>query len=152
MALYVSAGTRRRRGLAIAGAALAVGLALGYVLGGAGSTSVSAEVEAVQARAGDATTALERLPIEYEQSLTGVGGESASSIVEALDRARAQLDVAYAGAIWLPAGASAATDAAFDDLTRGTTDAMPAAAFAEGVAALSEQIARIFVLPTPASP
>ncbi|MSO86195.1 MAG: hypothetical protein EXQ71_01585 [Acidimicrobiia bacterium] len=152
MALYVSAGTRRRRVLVIAGAALVVGLALGYVAGGAGSPSLSGEVQAVQARAAQATTALERLPIEYEQSLAGVGGESTGTIVDALDRAGAKLDEAYGAAIWLPEGASATTDAALADLAAAAAAGTPVADFAQGVTSLAEQIALTFALPAPASP
>ncbi len=152
MALYVSAGTRRRRVVVVATAALLVGLVLGYVAGGAGSPSLSGEVNAVQARAAQATTALERLPIEYEQSLAGAGGESAGTILDALDRVDVKLDEAYGAAIWLPEGSSSTTDAALADLAAAAAAGAPAANFAEGVTSLAGQIALTFALPTPASP
>ncbi len=116
MALYIPAGARRRRVvLALVGGVL-VGLVAGYLLGSATSPDLADEVAEVQGFALDATTALQRIPIEYEQAVAGQGGESTATITGAIDRARGQLDDAYAAAIWLPAEASSATDASFDEL------------------------------------
>lgn len=122
MAIYISEGTRRRRLLSIAVACLVAGLAVGGVIGRATSASVEDAVQEVRAFAEDGATALERLPIEYEQALAEEGGESTDTIADALGRARATLDAAY-GAIDVFGPASrAATDEALDEVARAIDD------------------------------
>ena len=104
MALYVPAGARRRRVILALVGGVVVGLIVGYLVGRATSPDLADEVAEVQDLAVDATTALQRIPIEYEQAVAGEGGESTDTITGALDRASAQLDDAYAAAIWLPDG------------------------------------------------
>lgn len=114
MALYVSAGTRRRRFvLAIIGA-LVVGLILGLVIGRTSAPTIDGRVRAVRAEAADAATALQRLPIEYSQVLGQAGGESTATIAAAVDSARGQLERTYDKAVWLGADARGATTKAFD--------------------------------------
>jgi hypothetical protein len=116
MALYVPDGARRRR-LAIAVAVgLAAGLLLGFVLGRSTADGLDDGVASVQEQAAEAATALERIPIEYEQALAGEGGESTTTITDAVDRASAQLDEAYEAAIWLGSDARDGTDAAFAEI------------------------------------
>jgi hypothetical protein len=95
---------------------LAAGLLLGFVLGRSTADGLDDGVASVQEQAAEAATALERIPIEYEQALAGEGGESTTTITDAVDRASAQLDEAYEAAIWLGSDARDGTDAAFAEI------------------------------------
>lgn len=152
MALYVPAGARTRRLVLVGAAALVIGLLLGYGVGRASSPGLSNEVADVQARARDVATSIERLSIEYEQSLAGEGGESATTITDAIDRARADLAEAYAAAIWLPEAATAGTDEAFDRLTAKVDDGVSAADFVGGTNDLIGAIESTFGLVRTQSP
>ena len=144
MALYVPAGARRRRLVLVAVVALAVGLAVGYVAGRASSPGLADDVAEVQDLAADAATALQRIPIEYEQAVVDEGGESTDTIRSALESAELQLDDAYAEAIWLTDGTRDITDPAFGALQRLVEDRVEASDFEDAVGVLVEQIERIF--------
>jgi hypothetical protein len=144
MALYVPAGARRRRLILAVVGGLLVGLVVGFLAGRATSPGLADDVADVQDLAADAATALQRVPIEYEQAVAGEGGESTDTITGALDRAQAQLDDAYAEAIWLADDASAATDASFDDLRALVREGGPAAEFEAAVGDLVDQIEATF--------
>ena len=133
MALYVPAGARTRRLVLVGAAALVAGVVLGYVVGRASAPTFADEVADVQELASAAATALERLPIEYEQLLGGGGGESADTLINALDSARSQLAEAYVAAIWLADDAPSATEEAFDSLLVAVNDSVPAAVFADAI-------------------
>ncbi len=126
MAIYVPPSTRRRRLVALVAAGLAVGLAIGFALGRGTSSGVDDALGDVRGQAEDAATALVRLPIEYEQALEGEGGESVRTIEEAIDRARARLDEAWADADWFGPAARRPVDAALDDLDAAAVGAGPA--------------------------
>lgn len=140
MALYVPAGSRRRRLALVAAAGLLVGLLAGFALGRSTAETVADRIEAVQDKAAAAATALERIPIEYEQALAGSGGESVATVSEAVDRARAQLAEVYAKAPWLGPQARAEPDAAVDAVGRAVTDRVP---LAELEALIAEAVAAI---------
>ena len=144
MALYVPAGARRRRLIIGVVVGVVLGLVIGFVLGRASSPGLADDVAEVQALATDATTALQRTPIEYEQAVAGEGGESTDTITSALESAQRQLDDAYAEAIWLPDGASDVTDRAFDDLASLVEDDAPPAEFEQAVEDLVTQIDTTF--------
>jgi hypothetical protein len=144
LAIYVPDSTRRRRAVLLAAGCLVAGLVLGALVGRATAPSIDDEVRSVQAQAADAATALQRLPIEYEQLLSG-DGESAATVNDAIDSAQAQLREAYDGAIWLGDTAPASTDAALDTLREvvageGSADEF-AAAVDEAVSAIEERFA-----------
>lgn len=144
MALYVPAGARTRRLALVGVAALVVGLLLGYAVGRASAPTFPEEVADVQDLATAAATALERLPIEYEQFLAGGGGESIDTLIEALASARTQLDDAYAEAIWLADDAPPPTEGAFDSLLVAVNDSVPADAFADLIDRAVAQIKATF--------
>ena len=121
MAIYVPDSTRRRRAVLLAAGCLVVGLLVGGLVGRATAPGLDDEVGDVQEQAAAAATALQRLPIEYEQLLTG-DGESPATVNDAIDRSEAQLREAYADAIWFGDGASAPTDAALDALRAVVAD------------------------------
>lgn len=144
MAIYVPDSTRRRRAVLLAAGCLVAGLVLGGLVGRATAPGIDDEVQRVQAQAADAATALQRLPIEYEQLLSD-DGESPATLNDAIDRAQAQLREAYADAIWFGDSAAAATDAALDALrevvaSEGSAEEF-AAAVDEAVSAIEERFA-----------
>lgn len=73
MALYIPAGRRKRNALLVAGAALVLGLVLGWAIGRAQAPSVADKVASVQRDADDLVTRVGALPIEYEQGFAGTG-------------------------------------------------------------------------------
>jgi hypothetical protein len=144
MALYVPAGARRRRLVIGVVAGLVVGLVIGFIVGRASSPGLADDVAEVQALATDATTALQRTPIEYEQAVAGEGGESTDTITSAIASAQRQLQDAYAEAIWLDANASSATNGSFDELTAMVEAGATPAEFEAAVEALVVQIDTTF--------
>lgn len=144
MAIYVPDSTRRRRAVLLAVGCLVAGLVVGGLVGRATAPGIDDEVRGVQAQAADAATALQRLPIEYEQLLSG-DGESPATVNEAIDRAQAQLGEAYADAIWFGDSAKSVTDAALDALREvvageGSAEDF-AAAVDEAVSAIEDRFA-----------
>jgi hypothetical protein len=146
MALYVPAGARRKRLVLVGGLALLAGLLIGYAVGRATSPGLEDEVADVHDVALDATAALRRIPIEYEQAVAGEGGESTETITEAIDRAEQLLDDAYAEAIWLADDAHEATDPAFDELRQLVEDEVPPAEFDAAIETLVAQVATTFAV------
>lgn len=146
MALYVPAGARRRRLILTVVAGLVVGLALGFVLGRSTAQGLGDRVDAVQAQAADAATALERIPIEYEQAVADAGGESTDTIRSAIKSAQVQLDEAYAEAIWFGSDARDTTDAAFAELQQAVDDGVPPDEFATLVDDAVAEIQQTFAL------
>jgi hypothetical protein len=146
MALYVPAGARKRRLLLVGGLALVAGLLLGYLIGRATSPGLEDEVSDVQDLALDATAALRRIPIEYEQAVAGEGGESTDTITGAIDRADELLDDAYAEAIWLPDDAHELTDPGFEELDQLAADGADPAEFEAASEALVAQVATTFAV------
>ena len=124
MAIYVPDSTRRRRLVLIAAACLLVGLVVGFVLGRATAAGVDDSVAAVRDHAEDAVTALQRLPIEYEQALASEGGEDTATITGALERAHAELDQAYAEIDLFGPAVRQSTDAAFATLVEDVSKAV----------------------------
>lgn len=129
MAIYVPDSTRRRRLLIIAGACLVVGLVVGAALGRATASGVDDSVARVRDHAEDAITALQRLPIEYEQALADEGGEDTATITGALQRARAELDQAYDEIEVFGPAARQVTGEHFDTLTDDVSRQVPNDAF-----------------------
>jgi len=133
MAIYVPPSTRRRRLVLLVGAGLVVGLVLGFVLGRATSSGVDDAVGGVRDKATSAATALQRLPIEYEQAAAGTGGESTRTITEAVDRARAELAAAWRDADWFGPAVRRPVDAALAGVARAATDRVSQEAFQAAV-------------------
>ena len=146
MALYVPAGARRKRLVLVGALALIAGLLVGFGVGRATSPGLEDEVADVQDVALDATAALRRIPIEYEQAVAGEGGESTEPIPEPSDRAEPLHDDAYAEAIWLPDDAHEATDPAFDELRQMVEDEAAPEAFDAAIEALVAQVATTFAV------
>jgi len=101
MALYVSAGARRRRAIIAALVTGLIALALGWVIGRQQVPSIGERVTQVQADANDIATGIERLDIEYEQVLTGTGDTVDAGVIAPLDGLRDQLIDTMDRAPWL---------------------------------------------------
>jgi hypothetical protein len=84
MAVYVSAGQRRRRVVLIAVATLAVGLLVGFAVGVTRTTSVDARVHDVQRDANNLATRLVALDIEYRDALDGGADDFDTSVSKPL--------------------------------------------------------------------
>jgi hypothetical protein len=102
MAVYMQGSRRRWVIVAVGVVALLVGIGIGYVIGN-NTAKTSADVVAESRSKGeDAATALQRLPIEYEQAVSA-SGESSATITGAIDEAIGLLNDAYAASPWLGA-------------------------------------------------
>jgi hypothetical protein len=148
LAIYVSDSTRRARVLGLAAACLVVGLVAGLVLGRATADGVDDAVASVREHAQDAVTALQRLPIEYEQALAGEGGEDADTITGALDRARADLDRAYTVTDELVPQAHEEIDLWFDTLAENVRNEVSQQEFELAISAAIARIQATFGLPS----
>lgn len=144
MAIYVPPGTRRRRLVLLVVLGLVVGLVAGFGLGRATASGIDDAVSKVQGRAADAATTLERLPIEYEQAVAGSGGESTRTITEAIARARAGLDQAWADASWFGEASRQPVDTAVSALDHFVTGHATPAEFQAAVDAAVQAIERAF--------
>jgi hypothetical protein len=116
LAIYVPPSARRRRLVLLVLIGLVVGLVAGFAAGRATSSGVDDAVSRVRGEAQDAAVAFQRIPIEYQQAADDAGGESTSTITEAIARARAQLDSAWAHASWFGRGVRPPVDAKVDAL------------------------------------
>lgn len=96
MALYISAGRRRRATIVAAVAAAVVGLAVGLLIGRGTATTVDDRIAEAQTAGRRLAASLRVLPLEYEQATTGVGedGGAADLVRRALDGEQAALDTA----------------------------------------------------------
>jgi hypothetical protein len=144
VAIYVPPSTRRRRLVLLVVLGLAVGLAAGFGIGRATSSGVDDAVSAVQGKAADAATALQRLPIEYEQAVEGAGGESTGTVTEAIDRARSELDEAWGDASWFGPAAREPVDSAVDALDHFVAGHATSGEFSAAVDAAVAAIERAF--------
>ena len=144
MAIYVPPSARRRRLVLVVVTGLVVGLALGLLVGRGTAPGVDDAVDDARAQAADAATALRRLPIEYEQALSGSGGESTDTITEAIDRARAELEEAWADADWFGPAVRPPVDAALEHLEDAAADRVPAVEFEQAVEAVVEAVEGAF--------
>lgn len=151
MAIYVPDSTRRRRLVIIAAACLVVGLVVGLVLGRATASGVDDSVANVRDHAGDAITALQRLPIEYEQALAAEGGEDTATITGALERARNELDQAYEEIDLFGPAVRQVTDERFDALDEDVSNEVTQDEFERAIDDAVAAIQSTFALPGTAS-
>jgi hypothetical protein len=138
-------GSRRHRITAVVGAAsLLVGGGIGYLIGHSGATSASDVVASARSKGEDAATALQRLPIEYEQAVTNASGESTTTITDAIDDAATLLAAAYAAAPWLGPALHKAPDAAIEVVRQDVRNAAPPDTFAQHIDAAVTAIGDAF--------
>jgi len=107
MALYVSAGRRRRRLVGAAAGALLAGLLLGGLVGRFSAPTAADGAAEAKRSAAQASGLLDALPFHYEQMMAGELDPVSfqASLDDGIERASAQLDRAVATAPWLDPGA-----------------------------------------------
>jgi hypothetical protein len=141
LAIYVPDSTRRRRLVVIAVACLVAGLVVGALAGRATAPGVDDAVARAKDHAEAAVTALQRLPIEYEQALAGEG-EDTATITSAVDSARDDFDAAYEEIDLLGPSAREGVDGYLDQLGQAVADTAPLEEFqavlGDAVAAIQE--------------
>lgn len=140
MALYVSAGTRRRRLILTAVATAIVGLVAGLVVGRASVTTPAERARSVKASAGDLATRIDALSIEYEQALTGSEDSVAKGVAEPMREIRAEVVRALNGAPWVGPPRRAALLRAIDGVTTAAQAKVPLAVFEQVSSAASSSI------------
>ena len=114
MALYISSGRRMRRTIISTAIAAVVALALGVVIGRQQVPSIADRVRQVQTAASDVAIGVERLDIEYEQTLDSSGNDSVQAgVLTPLDELRTRLQATFDRAPWLTSQQRAAV---LDDL------------------------------------
>jgi hypothetical protein len=99
VAVYAGSSKRRRTTILVAAGALLAGLVIGIVIGHATAPTLTDKIRDGRNGGRDLVTALQVLPLEYGQALSG--SEGTSSIGDTVDRAAAKLTDALNGAPWL---------------------------------------------------
>jgi len=145
VARYVPVARRRRNAALVAIATLFVGLALGWLLGKQSAPSVSASVHDAQQHAADIAVQLERLPIEYQQTVNGSGEDTVQKAVLApLDDLQADLTNAFDDAPWVAPTARAAAQDALAEARRAALDRASADEFQSAVGAAADSVRTAF--------
>jgi len=107
VARYIPISRRRRNAALVAGAALLVGIVLGWLVGKQSAPSVSSAVHDAQQQAADIAVQLQRLPIESQQAIDGGGEDSIQAgVVAPLDDIQASATNAFDDAPWIASAAS----------------------------------------------
>jgi hypothetical protein len=102
VALYVSAGRRRRNVIVGLVGALVVGLLIGGGVGRITAPSVSDRVASVRDSAREVTARIRATPIEYRKQLSGsTEFEQGGTVVQSLTDAQASLRSTLDDAVWL---------------------------------------------------
>lgn len=142
MAVYAGQAKRKRATWLIAAATLVVGLVLGILVGRATAPTIEDKIADGRAGGRDLVTALQVLPLEYEQAQSG--SEGTALIGDTVQRSVARLNDALDGAPWLgPAQRRIATQAV-QSVVSASTQNVPAAQFKNTVDQASAQIAEVF--------
>lgn len=101
MALYIPAGRRRRRTIALVAAALVVGLAAGALVGRATAPSIDDHVRSVQGDARQTAAGLRVLALHDQAGAISSQTPGAGGADLVLGRTRNELDDEFARAPWL---------------------------------------------------
>jgi hypothetical protein len=145
MAVYAGQAKRKRAGYLIAAATLVVGLVLGIVIGRATAPTIDDKIADGRAGGRDLVTALQVLPLEYSQALSG--SEGTALIGDTVQRSVARLNSALDGAPWLgPAQRTTAT-AAVKSVKDAADRKVPAVVFERVVSGAATTLSEVFGLP-----
>ena len=125
MALYISAGRRRRTAIVAAVVALVVGLAAGFGIGRGTATSIEDTVTSARDAGRNFASSLRVLPLEYEDVAKANGG-STSGAADIVRRSLAAEQATLDSAPWLSATTIANVKAKLDVIRKApTTDLAP---------------------------
>jgi hypothetical protein len=149
MAVYAGQGKRKRTTSLIAVATLLVGLVLGLVIGRATAPTIDDKIADGRAGGRALVTALQVLPLEYGQALSG--SEGTTLIGDTVQRSVARLNAALDGAPWLGAAQRATATQAVQSVKAAAAGKVPAPQFQTVVDDASAKIAAVFGLPAPSS-
>jgi len=145
MAVYMEGSRRRWVPIVVGTVCLLVGGGIGYVIGSSTATTAGDVVATSRSKGEDAATALQRLPIEYQQAI-GASGESATTITDALDEAKALLNDAYSASPWLGAALRQPPVDAIDRLKADVASKVSADAFQQDIDKAVAAIGAVFDL------
>jgi hypothetical protein len=146
MAVYAGQAKRKRATYLIAAATLVVGLVLGIVIGRATAPTIEDKIADGRAGGRDLVTALQVLPLEYQQAQSG--SEGTALIGDTVQRSLARLDAALDGAPWLGAAQRRIATQAVQSVRSAATQNVPAAQFKSTVDQAASQISEIFGITT----
>ena len=152
MARYIPLARRRRNAAIAAVIALFVGIALGWLIGKQSAPSVDDAVNDAQQQAADLAIQLERLPIEYDQAITGQGDTVQAGVLAPLDDIQAGLTNAFDDAVWIAPQTRAATQDALAEVRRAAQDEVSSADFQAAVEDAADSIRLAFGLSANSSP
>jgi len=126
--------------------ALFAGIALGWLVGKQSAPSVSSAVKDAQQQAADIAIQLERLPIEYDQALTGSGDTVQAGVIAPLDDLQAAATNAFDDAPWVSPQTRADAQDALAEVRRAAEDEVSADEFEAAVTHAADTIRRAFGL------
>ena len=149
MARYIPIARRRRNAALVAVATLFVGIAFGWLIGKQSAPSVSAAVHDTQQKAADIAVQLQRLPIEYQQTINGSGEDTVQkAVIAPLDDVQADLTNAFDDAPWVAPAARARAQDAIAEVRQAAQDRVSADEFEQKVNAAADAIRSAFGLAT----
>ena len=146
MARYIPLARRRRNAVIAAIVALFVGIAVGWLIGKQSAPSVSAAVKDAQQQAADVAVQLERLPIEYDQALSGRGDSVEEGVIAPLDEIQAATTNAFDDAPWITPAARASTQDALAEVRRDALDHVSTDEFETAITNAADSIRSAFGL------
>ncbi len=147
MARYIPIARRRRNAALVAVATLFVGIALGWLLGKQSAPSVSSAVADAQQQAADIAVQLQRLPIEYQQTINGSGEDTVQkAVIAPLDDLQAQATNAFDEAPWISAKVRADAQDAIAEVRQAALDKVSADEFETAVNSAADTIKSAFGL------
>ena len=147
MARYIPISRRRRNAALVAGAALLVGIVLGWLVGKQSAPSISSAVHDAQQQAADIAVQLQRLPIEYQQAIDGGGEDSIQAgVVAPLDDIQASATNAFDDAPWIASATRANAQDAIAQVRQDALDKVSADEFETAVNDAADAIRSAFGL------
>lgn len=150
MALYISAGRRRRTTIVVGIASIVLGIVLGFLLGRGTATTIDDRVAEARDAGRKLASSLRVLPLEYEKIVTadGSGSGAADIITRSLAKEQATLDTAP----WLGDEQVAAVKEQLDVLRQAPGDDMSPTEFNEAVDSAAATVETTFGVARTESP
>lgn len=147
MAATSPATGRRRRGLvlvAVGLVAFGMGAVLGLLGGRATAPTVADQMATSRSRGYDVIEHLQRLPSEYEQTRSGLGGRTDATFAATLDVVRHHLDEAIDATPWFGARTIAEVQVSVDRLRADARSHVDAVKFSTDTDRAVDVIAKAF--------